>query len=76
MLVSVAVQSDFVACASNSGELLREGFEAVGGREEGRFDVISVVEVQQSVDADCGTEDAAGNIGGVLWAAVAGIDPA
>ena len=47
----------------------------MGGCEEGGFDVVFVVEFEESVDTDGGAEDAAGDVGWILRRAVAGVYP-
>lgn len=57
------------------GQLLRERLDRVGGREEGGFDVVLLVELEQPANAYGGAVDTARDIGRVLGTAVTGIDP-
>lgn len=73
--MSVAVQADFMAGVADFGELGRERFDAVGWGEEGGFDVVFGVEVEEAVDAYCGAVNSARDVCGVLFRAVTGVDP-
>lgn len=35
--------------------------------EECAFDIVAIVEFQESVDTDCGAEDTARDVGWILW---------
>ena len=44
VFVRVAMESDFVACIPDFGQLFGEGLDAVGWREESGFDVVFAIE--------------------------------
>lgn len=69
------MQPDLVTFFHNLADLSGERFRRVRGREPCRFDAVLVPELQEAVDADCGAEDAAGDVGGVCGFAVAGVYP-
>lgn len=58
MLVSIAVETYFMASISDFGQLIGKRFDAVGWREESSLDVVLVVQLEQTVDAYGGAVDA------------------
>lgn len=47
----------------------------MGRREPGSFDVVLFPEFKEAVDANCGTEDAAGDVGGVCGFTIFCVNP-
>lgn len=75
VLVRVAVETDLMACIADFGQLFGERLDAVGGREEGGFDVVLGVQLEEAVDADCCAIYASRDVRWVLWRSVTGVDP-
>ena len=71
----VTVQTYLVSGVPHFGQLFRKRLDAVGGREEGRADVVFGVQFKQAVDSYCGAVDAARDVCWVLRRAVAGVYP-
>lgn len=62
-------------CIPHLGHLPRERLDGVGWREKGSSDAVSLQQLQDPIQAHGGAVDAAGDVGGVLLAAVLGVDP-
>ena len=74
VLVSVAVEGEFMAGVTDFRELTRETLDAVGWSEEGGFDGVLGVKSEQTIDAYCCPINAARNVRGILGRAITSVD--
>lgn len=57
------------------GKLFGKALDRVSWHEPCRLDTVLVPELEESVDADGGSEDATRDVGWVCWRSIASVDP-
>ena len=71
----ISMESDLVSSIPNFGQLFWEGLDGMSRHEPGRFDPKFIPEFEQAVDAYCGPENSAGDVGWVCWRSGSCVDP-